>query len=72
VKMLTGDALAVARGIAHDVGLPNIRRVADLKAASAQAGNEAVDLLGGRPMASPRSIRRINMSSYSTCKPRGM
>ncbi|MDE2311352.1 MAG: plasma-membrane proton-efflux P-type ATPase [Betaproteobacteria bacterium] len=47
VKMLTGDALAVAREIAHGVGLPNIRRVADLKAASAQAGNETVDLLAG-------------------------
>src|SRR5579864_8026712 len=45
VKMLTGDALAVAREIAQGVGLPNIRRVADLKATSAQAGNEAVDLL---------------------------
>jgi magnesium-transporting ATPase (P-type) len=45
VKMLTGDALAVAREIAHGVGLPNIRRVTDLKAAAAQAGNEAVDLL---------------------------
>ena len=38
VKMLTGDALAVAKEIAQGVGLPNIRRVADLKAASAQAG----------------------------------
>jgi H+-transporting ATPase len=47
VKMLTGDALAVASEIAHGVGLPNIRRVADLKAAAAQAGNEAVDLLAG-------------------------
>jgi len=47
VKMLTGDALAVAREIAHGVGLPNIRRVADLKAAAAQPGNEAVDLLAG-------------------------
>ncbi len=47
VKMLTGDALAVAREIAQGVGLPNIRRVADLKAASTQAGNEAVDLLAG-------------------------
>ena len=47
VKMLTGDALAVAREIGKGVGLPNIRRVADLKAASAQAGNEAVDLLAG-------------------------
>ena len=47
VKMLTGDALAVAREIAQGVGLPNIRRVADLKAASCRAGNEAVDLLAG-------------------------
>ncbi len=47
VKMLTGDALAVAREIAQGVGLPNIRRVADLKATSAEAGNEAVDLLAG-------------------------
>ncbi len=44
VKMLTGDALAVASEIAHGVGLPNIRRMADLKAV---AGNEAVDLLAG-------------------------
>jgi plasma-membrane proton-efflux P-type ATPase len=47
VKMLTGDALAVASEIARGVGLPNIRRVADLKAAGTQAGNEAVDLLAG-------------------------
>ena len=47
VKMLTGDALAVAREIALGVGLPSIRRVADLKAAAAQPGNEAVDLLAG-------------------------
>jgi H+-transporting ATPase len=47
VKMLTGDALAVASEIASGVGLSNIRRVADLKAASVLAGNEAVDLLAG-------------------------
>jgi H+-transporting ATPase len=47
VKMLTGDALAIAREIAQGVGLPNIQRVSDLKAASARAGNEAVDLLAG-------------------------
>jgi len=47
VKMLTGDALAVASEIAHGVGLSNIRRVAELKAASAQTGNAAVDLLAG-------------------------
>jgi magnesium-transporting ATPase (P-type) len=47
VKMLTGDALAVACEIGQGVGLPNIRRVADLKAAGAQAGNGAVDLLAG-------------------------
>ena len=47
VKMLTGDALAVACEIGKGVGLPNIRRVADLKAASAQNGNKAVELLAG-------------------------
>jgi magnesium-transporting ATPase (P-type) len=47
VKMLTGDALAVASEIAGGVGLSNIRRVADLKAESAPAGNESVDLLAG-------------------------
>ena len=47
VKMLTGDALAVAAEIARGVGLPNIRRMADLRAAGARAGNESVDLLAG-------------------------
>ena len=47
VKMLTGDALAVATEIGEGVGLPNIRRVADLKAAGAAAGNESADLLAG-------------------------
>ena len=42
VKMLTGDALAVASEIAHGVGLPNIRRVSDLKAA--RAGSAVIDL----------------------------
>jgi H+-transporting ATPase len=70
VKMLTGDALAVASEIAHGVGLPNIRRVADLKAAGTQAGNEAVDLLAA-PLVSPKCIRRTNTSWCSTCRPRG-
>jgi magnesium-transporting ATPase (P-type) len=47
VKMLTGDALPVAREIGQGVGLPDIRRVADLKAESTQGGNNAVDLLAG-------------------------
>jgi H+-transporting ATPase len=47
VKMLTGDALAVASDTAQGVGLTDIRRVADLKAASAKPGNEAIDLLAG-------------------------
>jgi plasma-membrane proton-efflux P-type ATPase len=51
VKMLTGDALAVAKEIARGVGLPNIRRVADLKAPGTQPGtqrgNDAVDPLAG-------------------------
>ncbi|MFZ3036449.1 MAG: plasma-membrane proton-efflux P-type ATPase [Rugosibacter sp.] len=46
VKMLTGDALAIAGEIAQGVGLSNIRRVTDLKAASAQAGNGAGLLAG--------------------------
>ncbi|HYP68165.1 MAG TPA: plasma-membrane proton-efflux P-type ATPase, partial [Thiobacillaceae bacterium] len=47
VKMLTGDALAVASEIAQGVGLTNIRRVADLKATGVEAGSEAVDALAG-------------------------
>ncbi len=47
VKMLTGDALAVASEIAHEVGLPAIRRMADLDAAGAQTGKEAIHLLAG-------------------------
>jgi plasma-membrane proton-efflux P-type ATPase len=47
VKMLTGDALPVAIEIAGGVGLPNIRRVADLKSAGALAENKTVDLLAG-------------------------
>jgi plasma-membrane proton-efflux P-type ATPase len=47
VKMLTGDALPVAREIGQGVGLANIQRVSELKAASAQANNKAVDLLAG-------------------------
>jgi H+-transporting ATPase len=47
VKMLTGDALAVASEIAQGVGLLNIRPMADLKAAAAKAGSESADLLAG-------------------------
>ena len=47
VKMLTGDALAVASEIARGVGLPNIRPMADLKAATAQTGNNTVDPFAG-------------------------
>jgi H+-transporting ATPase len=47
VKMLTGDALAVASEIARGVGLPSIRRMTDLKAAIAQAGHTTVDLFAG-------------------------
>jgi len=47
VKMLTGDALAVANDIAHRVGLPNLRPVADLTAAQGAAGRDAAGLLTG-------------------------
>ena len=45
--MLTGEALAVASEIARGVGLPNIKRVADLKAASTAVGNKSADLFAG-------------------------
>ncbi len=41
VKMLTGDALAVASEIARGVGLPNIRCVSDLRAA--RSGSAVTD-----------------------------
>jgi H+-transporting ATPase len=47
VKMLTGDALAVASEIARGVGLPNIRRMAELKAASAQPDEKKADFFAG-------------------------
>jgi plasma-membrane proton-efflux P-type ATPase len=47
VKMLTGDALPVACEIGQGVGLPNIHPMADLKTASAQAGNKTLDLFSG-------------------------
>ena len=47
VKMLTGDALPVACEIGLEVGLPNIRRVSDLKAASAQTGDQKADFFAG-------------------------
>ena len=47
VRMLTGDALPVALEIGKGVGLPNIRRVGDLKSIGLVAGDKAVDLLAG-------------------------
>lgn len=47
VKMLTGDAVPVALEIGNGVGLPNIRRVMDLKAAGMQADNTTIDLFAG-------------------------
>jgi H+-transporting ATPase len=46
VKMLTGDALAVASELARGVGLANIRPIADLKTAIAHPGNTR-DLFAG-------------------------
>ena len=47
VKMLTGDALPVALEIGQGVGLASIKRMADLKTASAQADNKMADLFAG-------------------------
>lgn len=45
VKMLTGDALPVAREIGNGVGLPNILHIEDLKSKNTLAGSEIVNLL---------------------------
>jgi len=47
VKMLTGDALAVAIEIARTVGLSNIKPMADFKAASARTTGNRADLFAG-------------------------
>lgn len=47
VKMLTGDALPVAHEIGQGVGLSNIKRMAELKAESAQASDRTADLFAG-------------------------
>ena len=47
VKMLTGDALPVALEIGQGVGLLDIKRMADLKTASAKAEDKTVDLFAG-------------------------
>ena len=47
VKMLTGDALPVASEIARGVGLNDIRRMEELKAASARTADSTVDLFSG-------------------------
>jgi plasma-membrane proton-efflux P-type ATPase len=46
VKMLTGDALPVARTIAHAVGLATVRRVGDLKA-TPEGGSAHAELAEG-------------------------
>ncbi len=47
VKMLTGDALAIAREIAQGVGLLNIRPVSDLKTTKTKTTNETAGFLAG-------------------------
>jgi plasma-membrane proton-efflux P-type ATPase len=47
VKLLTGDGLAIAREIGQGVGLPDIRRAAQMKDAGARIGNQPVDPLAG-------------------------
>jgi magnesium-transporting ATPase (P-type) len=71
VKMLTGDALAVALEIGEGVGLPDIRRVSDLKAAGARPATKRLPCWRAR-MALPRSIPRTSTLSCNICRPRGM
>jgi magnesium-transporting ATPase (P-type) len=64
VKMLTGDALPVACEIGQGVGLPNIRHMADLKTADAQAGNTTVDLFAGADGFAEVSGRILRLSGH--------
>jgi len=47
VKLLTGDALEVADNIAGQVGLPNVRRISDLKEVEAKSAEHATDAFNG-------------------------
>jgi magnesium-transporting ATPase (P-type) len=47
VKLLTGDALPVACEIGQGVGLPDIRRMADLKTVSVKASHKTADFFAG-------------------------
>ncbi|HLY87433.1 MAG TPA: HAD-IC family P-type ATPase, partial [Acetobacteraceae bacterium] len=47
VKMVTGDALAVAQDTGRNLGLPNIRRASELKARRLEAGAAQADFLAG-------------------------
>ena len=68
VKMLTGDALPVALEIGKEVGLPHIRRVADLKAAGARSSNQT--LTSSRaPMVLPRCFPRTSTLSFGIYRP---
>jgi magnesium-transporting ATPase (P-type) len=45
VKMLTGDALPVARAVARELGLTEVVRAPDLRATLSEPGNRAADLI---------------------------
>jgi len=47
VKMLTGDALAVAQDVGRGLGLPNIRRASELKDRRLDTGAAQADFLAG-------------------------
>ena len=67
VKMLTGDALPVAREIAQGVGLPNILHVAGLKAANARPAPKP-SISWRAPTDSPKCIRKTSTSWCSICR----
>jgi magnesium-transporting ATPase (P-type) len=73
VKMLTGDALPVAREIAQAVGLADIRRLADLKEAGPRSGRQPADPLadaGGFAEVYPEDkyvvVRRLQAAGHVT------
>ncbi|HSN24719.1 MAG TPA: HAD-IC family P-type ATPase, partial [Kofleriaceae bacterium] len=72
IKMLTGDALPVAREIGHELGLENIIRAPDLRTASAARAGELAASADGFAEIFPEDKFRIVESLQSSGRVVGM
>lgn len=72
IKMLTGDALPVAREIGHELGLENIIRAPDLRTASATRAGELAASADGFAEIFPEDKFRIVESLQSSGRVVGM